>query len=286
MNYQHAFHAGNHADVLKHTVLLYLLERLKRKEKPFFVLDTHAGRGQYLIQGEQARKTDEARGGIFRLIVLGKLPDVLHAYLKQVERVNPVGGLVNYPGSPLLVAQQLRAGDRLFCVESQAQEAEALQRLFAHDARVHVRTGDGYAAAKALLPPAERRGLVLIDPPYEAQEQEYRAILACLQDGLKRWPGGQFAVWYPIKQRRTLLGFLRKAAALPCKTLLQIELLVRPDNSPLRMNGSGMLLVNPPFGTDADLRAALSKLSLLLDDGGGSHRIAWLKTENPGGANC
>ena len=108
MNYLHGFHAGNHADVLKHMVLLALLARLRRKEKPFFVLDTHAGRGQYLIQGEQARKTDEARGGIFKLIVLKKLPDVLNNYLKQVERVNPVGGLINYPGSPLLIAQQLR----------------------------------------------------------------------------------------------------------------------------------------------------------------------------------
>jgi hypothetical protein len=129
MNYLHGFHAGNHADVLKHMVLLALLARLKQKEKPFFVLDTHAGRGQYLIQGEQARKTDEARGGIFKLIVLKKLPEVLNNYLKQVERVNPVGGLINYPGSPLLIAQQLRDSDRLVCVEMQKGEADALKQL-------------------------------------------------------------------------------------------------------------------------------------------------------------
>ena len=119
MNYLHSFHAGNHADVLKHTVLLYLINRLKRKEKPFFVLDTHAGRGQYLIQGEQANKTGEALQGIFKLIVLKKLPEGLNFYLKQVERVNPVGSLHKYPGSPVLFAQQLRAEDRLHCYETQ-----------------------------------------------------------------------------------------------------------------------------------------------------------------------
>ena len=281
MNYLHGFHAGNHADVLKHTVLLHLLSQLKRKDKPFFVLDTHAGRGQYLIQGEQARRTDEAQGGIFRLIVLKKLPDALNAYLKQVERVNPVGSLINYPGSPLLIAHQLRDGDRLVCYEMQKTEADALKQLFAHDVKVQTHMGDGYAAVKALLPPSERRGLVLIDPPYEAQEQEYRSILDALQNGLSRWPTGQFALWYPIKQRRSLIGFFRNVAKLPCKSVLQIELLVRPDNSPLRMNGSGMLIINPPFRMDAELGPSLSKLVELLDDGGASHRIAWLKAENP-----
>ena len=279
MNYLHGFHAGNHADVLKHTVLIYLLNRLKQKEKPFFVLDTHAGRGQYLIQGEQARKTDEAQGGIFRLIVLKKLPDLLSAYLKAVERVNPVGSLINYPGSPLLIAQQLRENDRLACYEMQKPEADALQQLFAHDAKVQAMKGDGYAAVKALLPPKERRGLVLIDPPYEAQEQEYSHVLGALQEGLQRWPTGQFAVWYPIKQRNSLKAFLRKAAQLPCKSALSIELLVRPDNSPLRMNGSGMLIINPPYRMDTDFGSTLSKLVALLDDGGASHRVSWIKSE-------
>ncbi|MEY3069104.1 MAG: hypothetical protein RLZZ456_803, partial [Pseudomonadota bacterium] len=143
MNYLHGFHAGNHADVLKHMVLLALLARLKQKNKPFFILDTHAGRGQYLIQGEQARKTDEARGGIFKLIVLKKLPEVLNNYLKQVERVNPVGSLINYPGSPLLIAQQLREGDRMVCVEMQKGEADALKQLFAHDGKIQVQQGNG-----------------------------------------------------------------------------------------------------------------------------------------------
>jgi 23S rRNA (adenine2030-N6)-methyltransferase len=281
MNYLHAFHAGNHADVLKHTVLLHLINRLKRKDKAFFVLDTHAGRGQYLIQGEQARKTGEALQGIFKLIVLKKLPEPLHFYLKQVERVNPVGSLLNYPGSPLLIAQQLRDQDRLVCYESQKPEFDALQQLFKHDTKVQTEHGDGYQAVKALLPPSERRGLVLIDPPYEAQEQEFQHILSTLEHALLRWPSGQYAIWYPIKQRRSLIGFFRKVAKMNCKSALLIELLVRPDNSPLRMNGSGMLIINPPFQMDTELNASMSKMVELLDDGGASHRVSWLKSEGP-----
>jgi 23S rRNA (adenine2030-N6)-methyltransferase len=162
MNYLHGFHAGNHADVLKHTVLLYLINRLKTKDKAFFVLDTHAGRGQYLIQGEQAQKTGEAQHGIFKMITLKKLPEPLHFFLKQVERVNPVGSLLNYPGSPLLIAQQLREQDRLICYESQKAEFDVLRQIFKNDQNVKTELGDGYQALKALLPPKERRGLVLM----------------------------------------------------------------------------------------------------------------------------
>jgi 23S rRNA (adenine2030-N6)-methyltransferase len=280
MNYLHGFHAGNHADVLKHCVLLYLMNRLKSKDKAFFVLDTHAGRGQYLLQGEQAKKTGEAQEGIFKLITLKKLPDPVHFYLKQVERVNPVGSLMNYPGSPVLIAQQLREQDRLVCYESQKPEYDLLRQIFKNDQNVKTELGDGYQALKALLPPSERRGLVLIDPPYEAQEQEFQQILNSLQEALLRWPTGQFAIWYPIKQRRSLIGFFRDVAQLPMKSALVLELLVRKDNSPLRMNGSGMLIINPPYQMDTDLNTSMSKLVELLNDGDGSHRITWIKTES------
>lgn len=280
MNYLHGFHAGNHADVLKHCVLLYLMNRLKSKDKAFFVLDTHAGRGQYLLQGEQAKKTGEAQEGIFKLITLKKLPDPVHFYLKQVERVNPVGSLLNYPGSPVLIAQQLREQDRLVCYESQKPEFDLLRQTFKNDQNVKTELGDGYQALKALLPPSERRGLVLIDPPYEAQEQEFQQILNSLQEALLRWPTGQFAIWYPIKQRRSLIGFFRNVAQLSMKSALVLELLVRKDNSPLRMNGSGMLIINPPYQMDTDLNSSMSKLVELLNDGDASHRITWIKTES------
>ena len=193
--------------------------------------------------------------------------------------INPVGALVSYPGSPLLVAQAMRKQDRLVACELQADEARALSVLFKNDSRVGVMTRDGYGAIKALLPPKEKRGLVLIDPPYEAQEAEFASILAALKEGLARWPTGIFAVWYPIKQRRTLLPFLRKAAQLPCKSALIAELLVRPDNSPLRLNGSGILILNPPYQLDQELTPTLPVLARLLGDSHPSSTLQWLKKE-------
>lgn len=284
MNYRHSYHAGNHADVLKHVVLLELLEALKRKDTPFFVLDTHAGRGQYLLQGEHADKTGEARSGIFRLLTLQKLPPPVKRYMKRIAADNPVGALVNYPGSPMLIAQSLRDGDQLHACEIQAEDSQALARLFAGDRRVQVHARDGYGAMKALLPPKggngkNLRGLVLIDPPYESQAAEFDAVLAALQQAFLRWPNGIYAVWYPIKQRRTLLPFFRKLAQLPCKSAFVAELLVRPDDSPLRLNGSGMLLLNPPFKLDIELAQALPVLAKLLADGASSSRLEWLRRE-------
>ena len=279
MNYRHAFHAGNHADVLKHVVLLGVLEALERKQAPFFVLDTHAGRGQYLLQGEQSDRTGEARGGIFRLFVLRGLPPLVQHYLRRVQADNPVGALVNYPGSPLLAAQAMRAQDRLVACELQPDEARALGHLFERDGRVQVLARDGYGAIKALLPPKERRGVVLIDPPYEAQDDEFPRILESLRDGLERWPTGIFAVWYPIKRRRSVLPFLRKAAALPVKSSLVAEVMVRPDESPLRLNGSGMLVLNPPWKLDLALAQALPELAKLMGEDGASSRLEWLKRE-------
>jgi 23S rRNA (adenine2030-N6)-methyltransferase len=280
MNYRHAFHAGNHADVLKHVVLLAMVEALKRKSAPFFALDTHAGRGRYLLQGEHSDKTGEARAGIFRLMVLGKLPPAVQRYMKAVQADNPVGALVAYPGSPLLLAQAMRADDRLVACELQPDEARALEALFRHDARVGTQARDGYAAVKALLPPKEKRGLVLIDPPYEAQEEEFPKILAALAEGLQRWPTGSYAVWYPIKQRRTLAAFMRKLAALPCKSILRAELLVRADDTPLRLNGSGMVVLNPPYKLDQELAGALPTLAKLLADGDAAEsKLDWLRRE-------
>ncbi len=282
MNYRHAFHAGNHADVLKHLVLLAMVDALKRKDAPFFVLDTHAGRGRYLLGGAESRKTSEADEGVFKLAGVPRLPEPAERYLRAVEANNPVGALVAYPGSPLLVAQAMRAQDRLAACELQPEEATALKDLFAHDERVAVHARDGYAAMKALLPPragSQRiaRGLVLIDPPYEAQDAEYPAITAALRDALERWPAATYAVWYPIKQRRSLLPFFRKMAALPSKGAFVAELQVRPDDSPLRLNGSGMLVINPPWQLDAALAPILPVLATHLGEAGASHRLEWLR---------
>src|SRR5688572_18769891 len=252
MNYRHAYHAGNHADVLKHVLLLALLDALARKPAPYFVLDTHAGRGVYDLQAEEAGKTGEAEDGVARLLAWARnarpLPTAIARYRTALQvEADAAGDRQRYPGSPLLTARALREGDRLAACELHPEDAAALKALFKHDPRVGVHQRDGYGAIAALLPPKEKRGLVLIDPPYEAQGAEFDAVLAALRDGLTRWPTGVFAVWYPIKQRRTLLPFLRKAAALPARQMLLAEVLVRRDDSPLRMNGSGMLILNPPW---------------------------------------
>lgn len=212
MNYRHAFHAGNHADVLKHIVQLALLDTFKRKDSPFFVLDTHGGAGRYLLASEESRKTLEAEEGVMRLMAQPTLPAVVERYLKAVQADNPVGAMISYPGSPLLTARALREQDRMAVCEVQDDEAASLKALFAHDSRVGVYHADGYAQNRALLPPKANgvkigRGLVLIDPPYEGQDAEYQAILASVSEILGRWPQATFAIWFPIKQRRTILHF-------------------------------------------------------------------------------
>ena len=269
--------------MLKHITLLALIDSFQRKESPFFILDTHAGRGRYLMNSEESRKTLEAEDGVMRLMSQPQLPAVVERYLKAVQADNPVGAMLTYPGSPLLAAQAMRPQDRLAACEIQPEEAAALKALFANDPRVGVHPGDGYKQLRSLLPPKANgakigRGLVLIDPPYEVQDAEYQSILAALSEALARWPQATCAVWFPIKQRRTVLHFFRKAAALPIKSALLAEFLVRPDDSPLRLNGSGMLLINPPWQFDQVLRPAMGVLKQYLGEPGASTRLDWLKT--------
>ena len=284
MNYRHGFHAGNHADVLKHLVLIALLDALKRKETAFFVVDTHAGRGRYDLAGGQATKTGEAKSGIRKVWAAQPAgPPALARYVQAVA-ASQDGAPDSYPGSPLLVSQALRAQDRFAACEVVADEAQALRVLLASDPHSHVHHRDGYAALKALLPPKDGatrigRALVLVDPPYEAQEEEYPLIVAAVGDALLRFPQAMFAIWYPIKQRPSLHPFFRKMSSLPAKSLLAVELLVRPDDSPLRMNGSGMLLVNPPWQIEKDIEPALKPLAQAMGEAGASWRLTWLKQE-------
>lgn len=281
MNYRHAFHAGNHADVLKHVVLLALCDALVSKPAPCFALDTHAGRGLYRLQGDEARRTGESGGGVLRLTADTSDP-LLARYLAAVDACRRAHGPDAYPGSPWLLAHALRAQDRIACCEVQAEEAAVLRGTFRHDPRVAVHARDGYAAMHALLPPRDGgtrlgRGLALVDPPYEAQLDEFDIALAALRDGLARWPQGVFALWYPIKQRRALHRFQRAARNLSARAALACELLVRPDDSPLRMNGSGLLLLNPPWRLDAALARTLPALQAALGEAGASHRLEWLR---------
>ncbi|WIG55162.1 MAG: 23S rRNA (adenine(2030)-N(6))-methyltransferase [Rhodanobacteraceae bacterium] len=278
MNYRHAFHAGNFADVFKHAILLALLDALTAKDKPLCYFDTHAGRGRYALDDVEAGKTGEWRDGIGRLS--GDPPAALRRYVDAVRACNPDGGLRVYPGSPLLAAQALRANDRLVLCETQPDEVVALRAASRDDPRVHVHQRDGYAALNALLPPPEKRGLVLIDPPFETQEGEFATIEAALEKAHARWPNGVYAVWYPIKSHRTIAPFHRRLAAGPFEKILVAELLVQPDDSPLRLNGCGMLIANPPWKIDATLAALLPALrSVLALSPAASQRLHWLRGE-------
>ena len=282
MNYRHAFHAGNHADVLKHVVVLALCDALTSKPAACFALDTHAARGLYKLDGESAQKTGEALDGVARLQAEAPRNAALQRYLMAVKACRQQHGAHAYPGSPWLLAHALREQDRIAACELLPEEAAALKANLGQDPRIAVHQRDGYAAIKALLPPRHAarkfaRGLVLIDPPYEAQLDEFDTALAAIREALARWPQGMLALWYPIKQRRVLQGFYRRAAALEAKSALVLELLVRADDSPLRMNGSGMLLLNAPWQFDQSMRPAIDAMRDALGEAGAEARVEWLR---------
>ena len=257
MNYRHAFHAGNFADVFKHAVLALVLDRLRAKDKPFRVIDTHAGAGRYDLAGVEAGRTGEARHGIGALIEAPPELPALRPYLDALGRLG--AGRALYPGSPLLAHAFLRAQDRLQLAELHPDEAAALAALFPGDPRVDVEMIDGWRALRAWLPPRERRGVVLIDPPYEAKDEAAQAARGLAQ-GLKRWPTGIFLLWYPVKDRPSADALVQTIAPERAPRLLRAELLVWPDQMGHRLNGSGLLVVNPPWRLADDIAALIPAL--------------------------
>jgi 23S rRNA (adenine2030-N6)-methyltransferase len=265
VKYRHAFHAGNFADVMKHVALVAALMRLTVKERPLFVLDTHAGRGRYEIEGG-----GEAAAGVARL--LERRPEVVHPalerYLAMIRELNPGGRLRAYPGSPWIEAALMRAGDRAAFCEGQPAEADALRLLFRGDARIGVHARDGYEALGALLPPAEKRGVALIDPPYEETETDFTRVAESLIATAARWPQGVVIAWYPIKQGAVAARLHRRLLDAGLRKLLVAELCVHPDDSRAGLNGSGILTVNPPWQFEGDLRRLLPPLHAVLAEGG------------------
>jgi 23S rRNA (adenine2030-N6)-methyltransferase len=278
LNYRHAFHAGNFADVHKHLILLALIERLQRKPTAFFYLDTHAGRGYYDLKSEEARRSNEWREGIGRLRDVAVTSADIKRYLAGIKKVSQQSAH-HYPGSPLLALDALRDIDRAALVEQLHEEARVLEREVRHFRRVTVVEGDGYDSLKTYLPPRERRGLVLIDPPYES-DREFKTVQQALQSGLERWPTGMFALWYPLKAGPETLRMQVALKASGLRRLLVLELSVRPADSPLSLNGSGMLIANPPWQFDAEMRTSLGELHrLLAPRGAGGVRVEWLVGE-------
>ena len=279
MNYRHAFHAGNFADVVKHAVLVALLDALKQKDAPYSYFETHAGAGRYDLRGSEAQRTGEHRDGVSRLLAAPRLPVALEPYVGFVRALNPGGtadGLSVYPGSPLIAATLSRADDRLVLCELQEAEAAELKLLFQGDGRVSIHRRDGYEALKALMPPTPKRGVVLVDPPFEAQEREFKTVAGALKVAFPRWRNGVYAVWYPIKLRQHVAPFHRFLRECGMPKVLVAELLVQPDNSALRLNGCGLAIVNAPYRIDETIRGLLDALVPILARAGGSSRVEWL----------
>lgn len=274
MNYRHAFHAGNFADVHKHLVLLALLEHLQQKTAPFFVLDTHSGRGAYDLHSNAAKRGSEWRDGIGRLRDAKPANPELQRYLALVNSTPNT-----YLGSPLVAASLLRETDRAVFVEQHPEEHAALRHALGRRKRVSTLNEDGYASLKAHLPPKENRGLVLIDPPYE-KDSEFADVADGLNVALARWPNGIYCVWYPIKAGGGERRLQQKLLNARINKILLLEFSIRQSDSPLGLNGSGILIVNPPWRLDEQMRTLLPQLHAILSPNHvGGVRVEWLAKE-------
>ena len=276
LSYRHGFHAGNFADVFKHVLLAQLIGALRCKDKPFCLLDTHAGAGRYDLHSTLARKNREHAAGVGRLWSQSEWGPELTGYLALVRALNPDGVLRWYPGSPRIARALLRPGDRLILTELHPTEHPPLKAEFAGDRQVAVHHTDGYAALKAFLPPPERRGLVLIDPAFERKD-EFERLIEAVQTIHRRWAHGMIAIWYPILDRAPSLRFQRRLQSLAIPAILDVELGLHPYDTPLGMHGCGMIVVNPPWRLDETLDRLLPELLEALRVGGrGQTRLEWL----------
>ena len=282
MNYRHIYHAGNFADVLKHLVVARIVEHLKKKDKAFRVIDTHAGIGLYDLTSDEAQKTGEWLGGIGRIAdadLSAEVGEILQPLIQVVAGLNPEGGVSLYPGSPFLVRALLRKQDRLTAIELHPSDAQTLKERFAGDFQVRVIELDGWLAPGAQLPPKEKRGLVLIDPPFE-KEGEFDRLVKALVTAHGRWPGGTYALWYPVKDRRAVETFRNSLKETGIPRILDFRLAVRTPSPEPRLDGTGMIVVNPPFTLEAEMNKALPVIgALMAEDGVSRVELAWLAGE-------
>ena len=286
MKYRHAFHAGSFADVLKHAVLCRILHYLREKPAAFRVIDTHAGAGIYDLAGPEATRSGEWRDGIERLLA-AQLPkpaaDLLAPYLEVISALNERGRLKVYPGSPALARAWLRPQDKLIACELEPKAAVALAGHMRGDVRIKTIEIDGWTALSAYVPPPERRGLVLVDPAFE-QDDDFHWLSRGLADAHRKWASGIYALWYPIKGRPEPDALAKRLKRLPIGKMLRAELVVRPLSDPTRLNGSGLILVNPPWTLEKELSVLLPVLAKVLGrEGKGAFRLDWLAREAPKG---
>jgi 23S rRNA (adenine2030-N6)-methyltransferase len=266
LSYQHGFHAGNFADVIKHLTLTRLLNYLVQKDKPILYLETHSGRGIYDLTHPQALKTGEAQEGIQRLWAIRKqLNEDFFLYLDFLKHLNPNGILRYYPGSPWIALQALRPQDRLYCCELHHREFEFLQQMPKKGKRIIYDEIDGLTKLDALLPPPERRGLIFIDPSYEVKN-DYRQIPAYLQKAFQRFSTGVYCIWYPIVDKKFHEQLLRGFEKVTKDNTLQIELIIDPDMK-LGMWGCGLWIINPPYVLAGEMRGICARLCELFNPG-------------------
>ena len=278
MNYRHAFHAGNHADVLKHQTLARIIALLKKKEAPFAYLDSHAGVGLYDLQGDQASRTGEWQEGIGRLWERPDLPEVLADYLGVIRALNTDGSLRFYPGSPELARQLSREQDRLHLNEKHPEDGRLLKENMVGDRRVAVHLGEGWHVPRALLPTREKRVLLLIDPPFEKVDELERCAQA-MNEAIGRMRQAIVVIWYPIKDQRQLKRFYQGLQASGAPKLLRVELRVHAADNALGLNGSGLAIANPPWGLEDELRQLLPWLAEALAQTRGDWRLDWIIDE-------
>jgi len=274
MNYRHSYHAGSFTDVFKHVILTALMTSLSRKETPFCYIDTHAGTGYYDLFSESAKKTREYESGIEKIIKQENPPPLIKRYLDCVHKINnqltdsKIASLRYYPGSPMIARYLARAHDRIIACELQPKEYEALHHAFMGDKQVAVHHMDGFLGLKAFLPPRERRGLVLIDPPYESPD-EFTRIAHSMPVAIKRWNTGIYAIWYPVKDKAQVDRFYRTLKENVSLPIFSIELTTYPD-LPNHLNGSGVAIINPPWQFDQSVNEILPWLwkALTINDQG------------------
>ncbi len=278
MNYRHAFHAGNHADVLKHLIISRIIALLARKEAPFVCLDSHAGLGLYDLKGDEASRTGEWLEGIARLWNADDLPASTDDYFDVLKAMNPDGELRYYPGSPELARQLTRDQDRVLLNEKHPQDGQLLKENMRGDRRVAVHLGEGWHVPRALLPVAEKRALLLIDPPFEQSDEQDRCI-AALNESISRMRQTIVAIWYPIKDERQLKRFYQGLSKSTAPKLLRAELFVHSPDDATRLSGSGLVIANAPWGLEEELKELLPWLAKNLAQSEGNWRLDWLIAE-------
>lgn len=279
LSYRHGFHAGNFADVLKHSLLTLAVNALKQKDKPFVYIDTHAGAGKYSFKSEFAQKTGEYLQGIARIWEMEQLPVEMRDYLAVVRAENTGRQLVRYPGSPQVVRRLLRSQDRMQLSELHSADFQRLQELFVGDKQVSVAKENGLERLPKKLPPVQRRGLILIDPSYEVKA-DYAKVVEALQKAYQHFATGIYALWYPVIERATVEKLMRDMQSTGIVKQLRIEHCVQPDSAMRGMSGSGMLFINPPWQLPQQAEVLLPWLDEVLADGQGHWTVEWLVPES------